>query len=672
MTRILLVEDNHLNREMFARRLERKGFQVVCAADGREAVHKVQSEAVHLVLMDLSLPVMDGWEATRRLKGDAATRAIPVIAMTAHAMVGDREKALAAGCDDYETKPVDLPRLLAKINTLTSSRPAVAAVRPPTATPAPPREAARSARKQPSPAGAPPAILVADDNQLNRELLSRRLERERFRVTLARDGREAIDLLVQERFDLVLLDLMMPQVNGIEVLRHIRASYSMLELPVIILTAKDQSDDMVTALKLGANDYVTKPFNFPVLLARLETQLSLRGGRAAAPEAGPHEATKAAAAGRRPGPHSPAFRAGHADLPASPPAPALTPASGTLTLTPPPERGDAGGDAFPAERPFAGRADKRFDPQDHTWADSPTITEGVTFADYQVLEELGRGGMGVVFKARHLRMNRVVALKIIHKEHLARPNGVQRFYREIQAAAQLNHPNIVLAYDAGQFEGTHFFAMEFVEGVDLNHLVKRQGQLPVPVACRFVAEAALGLQHAHEQGLVHRDIKPSNLLATWRGTSPSWPGAAQERVLPPLDKATIKILDFGVALLYDTADPSAAAAGMTRDGRVVGTADYMAPEQWMNAHKVDVRADLYSLGGTLYYLLTAQVPFPADEPMEKMLKHHLDEPVPVEMLRPNVPAVVSSVLRRLLAKKPEQRFQQPWELAEALRGAAEG
>jgi serine/threonine protein kinase len=255
-------------------------------------------------------------------------------------------------------------------------------------------------------------------------------------------------------------------------------------------------------------------------------------------------------------------------------------------------------------------------------------------------------------------MNRLVALKVINKEHLCSPTTIQRFYREIQAAATLQHPNIVLAFDAGEFGETHYFAMEYVEGIDLNRLVRERGPLPVSYACAFVAQAALGLQHASERGLVHRDIKPSNLLVA---------GGRPGDALPPLDRVTVKILDLGLALLYEPTEPSEAASGLTRDGRVVGTADYMAPEQWMNAHKVDIRADLYALGGTFYFLLTGQVPFPGAEPMEKMLKHHLDEPASVERLRPGLPPLVLSTVRKLMAKKPEHRFQQPADVAEALK-----
>jgi serine/threonine protein kinase len=299
-----------------------------------------------------------------------------------------------------------------------------------------------------------------------------------------------------------------------------------------------------------------------------------------------------------------------------------------------------------------------------------TDTGRPTLAGYELLGELGRGGMGVVYKARHERMNRMVALKVINKEHLAHPDAVRWFYREIQAAAQLSHPNIVIAYDAGKCGDRHYLAMEYVEGIDLNLLLRKCFPLPIEKVCDFVRQAALGLQHAHERGLVHRDIKPSNLLVTWADSIRPPSGASlplAEQLLSPHTRATVKVLDLGLALLQQPTELPSAACGVTRDGRVVGTADYMAPEQWMNAHKVDIRADLYSLGCTFYFLLTGQVPFSGEEMMEKMLKHHLDEPTPVEQLRPDVPQSVLAILRRLLAKKPEQRYQQPADLAEALR-----
>jgi CheY-like chemotaxis protein len=660
MVKILIVEDNELNRDMLSRRLERKGYQVISAADGQEGVAKAQGSRPDLILMDMSLPVLDGWEATRRLKAAPATQSIPVIALTAHAMVGDRERALAAGCNDYEVKPVDLPRLMEKINTLVS------------------------------PDGAAPPeteyhLLVTDDNEMNREMFSRRLQRQGYRVTTATTGAEALEFLRKQPFDLVLLDVMMPEINGMEVLGIIRSSYSLLDLPVIMVTAKDQSEDVVAALQMGANDYVTKPLNFPVVLARIQTHLAVRRAhrvpeqRQATSEQGKQAvrvfqgAAKADNSGTR-SLHPETRRSNYSerDLVTSSSAAAVAAGgkSATLMADPPSARGRggplSGSDGSYLDHSEPGPRRDVTDSGRGTWIEELTATDRSTLAGYQILEELGRGGMGVVYKARHERMNRLVALKVIHKEHLNHPDAIRRFYREIQAAAQLHHPNLVMAYDAGHCGETHFFAMEYVEGLDLNQLVKQSGPPRVEIACDYVRQAALGLQHAHEQGLVHRDIKPSNLLVTWAGRSGAPAGPQQGKSELPAEKGTVKILDLGLALLQQPTELSENASALTRDGRVVGTADYMAPEQWMNAHKVDIRADLYSLGCTFYYLLTGRVPFPGNEPMEKMLKHHLDEPVPVEQLRPRVPAKALAIVRRLLAKKPEQRYQRPLELAEAL------
>ena len=679
MVKILIVEDNELNRDMLSRRLERKGYQVIAASDGQEGVAKAKGEKPDLILMDMSLPVLDGWAATRQLKAAPATQSIPVIALTAHAMVGDRERALAAGCNDYEVKPVDLPRLLEKINALASKKDA-----------APPEKEFH--------------LLVTDDNEMNRDMLSRRLERQGYRVTTATTGAEALDFIRKQPFDLVLLDVMMPEMNGMEVLGIIRSTYSLLELPVIMVTAKDQSEDVVAALQMGANDYVTKPLNFPVVLARIQTHLAVRqahrlpgqhrqeagamlsrpvsatslSGESAVPRKhGTHLAAKAEMSSPR-SLLTESWHSHHSDVElvtsSSAAATAQTSKMATLLADPPSVGGR--GPLSGSDAPHLNHSDTQRGLSDSgrgTWIEGLTAPDKSTLAGYQILEELGRGGMGIVYKARHERMNRLVALKVIHKEHLNHPDAIRRFYREIQAAAQLHHPNLVMAYDAGHCGETHFFAMEYVEGVDLSQLVKQSGPLRVETACDYVRQAALGLQHAHERGLVHRDIKPSNLLVTWTDRPGAPAGARQGRSEPPTEKGslaekgTLKILDLGLALLHQPTELSENAGALTRDGRVVGTADYMAPEQWMNAHKVDIRADLYSLGCTFYFLLTGRVPFPGNEPMEKMLKHHLDEPVPVEQLRPRVPAKVLAIVRRLLAKKPEQRYQQPLELAEALR-----
>jgi len=267
---------------------------------------------------------------------------------------------------------------------------------------------------------------------------------------------------------------------------------------------------------------------------------------------------------------------------------------------------------------------------------------------YILLAKLGEGGMGQVFKARQHTLGRIVALKLIRKERLADPSAVRRFQREIRAAAHLDHPHIVRAYDAADIDGSHVLIMEYVEGgCDLARLVKLKGPLPVAQACEFIRQALLGLQHAHERGLVHRDIKPPNLLLC-------------------ADGKTVKILDMGLARVHTPGADGDKTSTMTQEGALMGTPDYIAPEQALSSHDVDIRADIYSLGCTFYYLLAGKVPFPGGSLMEKLLKHQTEEPRPLESIRPDVPPGVAAIVRRLMAKGPQDRFQTPAEVSGAL------
>jgi serine/threonine-protein kinase len=294
----------------------------------------------------------------------------------------------------------------------------------------------------------------------------------------------------------------------------------------------------------------------------------------------------------------------------------------------------------------------------------------LVLGQYVLLERLGEGGMGQVFKARHRKLDRVVGLKLIRKSLVGSPDLVLRFRQEIEAVAQLSHPNIVLAYDADEIDGVCFYTMEYVEGTTLGQLVKRSGPLPVSLACEYVRQAALGLQHAHERGLVHRDIKPSNLIQTWtsRPLDPTAGGAADERnrKLWGTHQPLIKILDMGLARVQLAAGLNASTGSLTEKGVLMGTPDYISPEQALNAHKVDIRSDLYSLGATLYFLVTGQPPFPGGTPMEKVIHHRLDEPSPMAKVRPGVAPEVQAIAGKLLAKQPEARYQTPAELASVL------
>jgi serine/threonine-protein kinase len=267
---------------------------------------------------------------------------------------------------------------------------------------------------------------------------------------------------------------------------------------------------------------------------------------------------------------------------------------------------------------------------------------------YRILQRLGEGGMGQVFKARNQKWHRVVALKVIRPERVTNPVAVERFRREVRAAGPLLHPNIVRGYDADQADGTYYFAMQYVPGTDLSKLVKQGGPLPIAQACNFIYQAAQGLQHIHDNRLVHRDIKPSNLMIG--GPDPALPGQAN----------VVRILDLGLARLMedDETAPDSRRGALTQMGAVMGTADYMSPEQARDSRLVDARSDIYSLGCTLYFALCGRPPFPGGTALEKMLHHQLDEPDAVEQLRPEVPPTLAHVLRRMMAKQPEARYQQ--------------
>jgi serine/threonine protein kinase len=265
---------------------------------------------------------------------------------------------------------------------------------------------------------------------------------------------------------------------------------------------------------------------------------------------------------------------------------------------------------------------------------------------YELLEKLGAGGMGEVFKARHRLMNRLVALKVIHHYHASQPTFLRRFQREILVLSRLNHPNIIRAENADRDGERHFLVMEYVAGVSLADQVRHNGPMPIAQACDCIRQVALALQHAHDHGLVHRDVKPSNLLLTPDGQ--------------------VKLLDLGLALV---SEDSSGSRELTATGQVFGTFDYMAPEQWDDSHRVDIRADLYSLGCTLYFLLAGQVPFSGSTygtATRKMMAHVADEAPSIQKHRPEVPDALVGVLNRLLAKMPSDRYATPAEVASAM------
>lgn len=267
----------------------------------------------------------------------------------------------------------------------------------------------------------------------------------------------------------------------------------------------------------------------------------------------------------------------------------------------------------------------------------------LVIGSYVVLEKLGQGGMGQVFKARHKTMKREVALKVISPSVLKDATSLGRFQREVEAAAQLNHPNIVTAHDAGEFKGTHYLVMEYIRGKDLSSLVRSSGPMMAAKAVGMILQTAKGLDYAHKHGIIHRDIKPANLLLDESGA--------------------VKILDMGLARFDAAAQDHASVAGLTGTGMLMGTIDYMSPEQAMDSKTADARSDIYSLGCTLYFLLAGKAVYEEDTVVKRLMAHQ-SAPIPA---LPILDIVLQQILERMIAKKADDRYASCTQLADDLQ-----
>ncbi len=262
-----------------------------------------------------------------------------------------------------------------------------------------------------------------------------------------------------------------------------------------------------------------------------------------------------------------------------------------------------------------------------------------SYAGYEVTRELGRGGMGVVYLAKNVQMDRLEVLKVLNERLLDHPGAKERFLREVRAVSKLNHPNIVTSYSILQLEKLLVFVMEYVPGVDLLQTIRTRHPLPVDQCCSFARQLAAGLQHAHSKGLVHRDIKPSNAI-----------------VYKLDNRLQLKILDFGLA----KATSEEATNNLTQDGTLLGTPEYMSPEQSIDPARADIRADIYSLGCTLYHMLAGRPPF-AGTHGSVLIQHSQNMAQPINMIRPEVPSELVAVIDKMLAKQPDKRYQTPDE-----------
>jgi serine/threonine protein kinase len=271
-------------------------------------------------------------------------------------------------------------------------------------------------------------------------------------------------------------------------------------------------------------------------------------------------------------------------------------------------------------------------------------SRGFEIGKYRLLERIGFGGMGQVFLCEHLYMRRRVAIKVLPPAKAEEPAALGRFYREARAAAALDHGNIVRTHDIDQDGNLHFLVMEYVDGSSLLDIVKKMGPMDVKRATNYIWQSIQGLDHAFRVGVIHRDVKPGNILVDRFGSA--------------------KILDMGLARFYYSDDDMLTLKYDEKS--VLGTADYVAPEQTVNSHDVDVRADIYSLGATFYFLLAGHPPYPDGTIAQKLIAHQTREPTPIRQIRPEVPEGVALVLRKMLARSVEDRFQTPEDVYQAL------
>lgn len=396
-------------------------------------------------------------------------------------------------------------------------------------------------------------LLVVDDNEGNRDMLSRRLGKSGFTVEAVSSGREAIESIGRREPDLVLLDIMMPGMSGLEVLKVLRERHSTTELPIIMATANSKSEDIVEALELGANDYVTKPIDYPVVLARIESQLRQKV----------------------------------------------------------------------ATQPKAGKGDSRIGP-------------GATLENkYLLVESLGSGNFGVVYKATHLALKQEVAVKILHTHGGSSPEALARFQREAVSTCSVKHPSAVSVSDFGTTSaGTAYLVMELLDGCSLAELLEETPVLPVERCAEILRPVCDVLTDIHKAGMVHRDIKPANVFLH-RGRHGE----------------VVKVLDFGIAKLVGDA---ASDEQLTVEGGIVGTPTYMAPERFEEI-PYDGRADVYSLGVMLYRMLGGQVPFPAKELMAVAMQHLRQTPPSLRDLNPEVSAEIETVVLEAMSKDMAER-----------------
>jgi CheY-like chemotaxis protein len=483
-----------------------------------------------------------------------------------------------------------------------------------------------------------PRILVVDDVEDNREVLRRRLVRDGYVVDVAENGRRALQRILTEVFDLVLLDVLMPELNGYETLKQIKSDESTRDIPVIMISALDDLASVVRCVESGAEDYLPKPFD-PVLL-RARISASLEKKRLRDVELAYLDRVKAVIAAAA------AIEAG-------------TYEPGTLAdmATDADELGQLArvvdGMAAKVKEREQRLKDRVRDLRVEIEAargtpraveavvDGGNLKTGQQFAErYEVSAMIGIGGMGSVYRVRDSELDEDVAIKTLRPQLVSDPTVVERFKQEIRLARRLSHRNIVRTHDLGQWRGVYYLTMELVEGITVRELIDTRGQLGISSTLAIGAQLATALHVAHEQGIIHRDIKPQNLLLDADGE--------------------LKVMDFGIARLAER------TSSLTEAGLVVGTPSYMSPEQLLS-EAVDPRSDLFAVGVVLYECLTGTLPFQAESPVALIAKLLNEEPLAPNALNDEIPPALSELVVRLLEKKPEDRLQTAAQLEQRLR-----
>jgi len=488
-----------------------------------------------------------------------------------------------------------------------------------------------------APAAVRPAhILVVDDQEDNRAVLERRLRRQGHTVASAAGGHSALDMLGRGRFDLVLLDVMMPDLDGLAVLERMKADAATRDIPVIMISALDDVASVVRCIERGAEDHLSKPFDPVLLRARISSCLEKKRLRDA-------ELDYLKDVGRV--------------IQAATDMEGGSYQSGGLAEIA--QRGDELGrlarvfdemadqirarearlqnqvDALRREIGEARQTSRQAMPRE-----APALATGELFAGrFEILEEIGSGGMGMVYRALDRELGDQVALKMLLPELVRDRSLVERFKSEIRLARHISSKHVVRTHDIGERDGVYFLTMEYVEGITVRELLDTRGKLGVAPTLAIASQLAYSLVAAHGQGVIHRDIKPQNLLLDASGV--------------------LKVMDFGVARL------AGATSGLTEVGMSVGTPTYMAPEQ-MLGEEFDARVDLYATGVVLFECLLGRVPFEANSAVALIAKV-LSEPAPVPAaLDPGIPQPLSDLVVRLLAKEPEARPANAEELAQLL------